>query len=302
MRSQPADQTLALPLRALRVVAIVVALGLLAVILAYWFWQFYEITQTRAVPPAIEVESDAATLASASRWLGGDAQPALSKEAANVALVLKGAIAFGGGRGTAILAGSDMVAGKLRDRTANLGDTLGPGTKLAGVYATWIEVETATGKERIDLDWKSRGQQLARAGVSAGNLPSVGSTGVTGLNLTLPNLTTPFALDVTKSGNEVAFSRRQLDNALKDASMLNRLGQVGPAPAGGARVASAPPGSLLDRIGLQPGDVITNINGTRINTPGDLAGLYQQFGTTNKISAEVNRQGATIRLNYTISP
>jgi general secretion pathway protein C len=277
--------------RTLRTLLTVAALGLLAVVLAYWFWKFYALAAERPAAAAPTMQGD--MTAQAAKLFGGNAAP-LSKEAANVALVLKGALATGEGRGTAVLAGTEMIAGKLRDRTARVGDELASGVKLAGIYSTWIEVETASGKERIDLDWKSRGQQLARAGVTTG--AAGGASG------TVTAVTNSFALDVTRAGDNLAFSRRQLDNALKDASMLNRLGQVGPAPAGGARVAAAPSGSLLERLGMQTGDVITSINGTRVNTPGDLANLYQQFATTNRISAEVNRQGATIRLAYTVNP
>jgi general secretion pathway protein C len=285
------DAKLSWPLRVVQTLLTTIALGLLAVTLAYWFWKFYALSVEQPPAPAPALQGD--MTAQAAKLFGGNAVP-LSKEAVNVALVLKGALATGEGRGTAVLAGTELVAGKLRDRTARVGDELAVGVKLAGIYPTWIEVETASGKERIDLDLKSRGQQLARAGVGVTTAGTAGGT--------VTAVTNSFALDVTRAGDNLAFSRRQLDNTLKDASMLNRLGQVGPAPAGGARVAAAPSGSLLERLGLQTGDVITSINGTRVNTPGDLANLYQQFATTNRISAEVTRQGATIRLAYTVNP
>jgi general secretion pathway protein C len=310
-QEKPSTATdLSLGLRALRLALTLACLALLAVVLAYWFWKFYAIASTQASAPAPTTAASANVDATAlaNQWLGGASTAdaaVLSAPVASVALVLKGALATGDGRGTAVLAGNESSKG--RDRTARVGDDLGGGVKLRGVYATWIEVESAGKSERIDLDWKTRGQQLARAGVSVASLPTA-STNVSGFSIGMtpvqPNAANApaFTLDVTRSGNEAVFSRRQLDNTLKDASMLNRLGQVGPSPGGGARIVTAPTGSLLERIGLQTGDVITNINGTRINTPGDLAGLYQQFGTTNRISAEVTRQGATIRLNFTVNP
>jgi general secretion pathway protein C len=309
------EPRVSLALRGVRLLLTLLSLAVLAVVLAFWFWKFYLLSTSASngtSGSSQSVTTDVA-VAKAGDWLSGGqsnndpSQSApLSQQAASVALVLKGALAAGDGQGTAVLAGNEQSKG--RDRTARVGDALASGVTLRGVYATWIEVDSGGKTERIDLDWRARGQQLARSGVSLPSLPTA-STNVSGFSIgmtpTAPAAQQPaqaFTLDVTRSGNEAAFSRRQLDNTLKDASMLNRLGQVGPAPGGGARIVMAPAGSLLERIGLQTGDVITNINGTRVNTPGDLAGLYQQFGTTNRINAEVTRQGATIRLNFTVNP
>ena len=77
-------------------------------------------------------------------------------------------------------------------------------------------------------------------------------------------------------------------------------GRIGVAATGGVRVEDAPGGSLLDKLGIKTGDIVTGLNGQPVNSPGDLARLYQQFGTLTSIRAEVIRGGAPVMLSYTI--
>ena len=108
---------------------------------------------------------------------------------------------------------------------------------------------------------------------------------------------------LTKSGaNNFSLSRRELDDALRDPQQLGYLGQIGMPPSGGVRMDAAPGGSLAQKLGLQPGDIIKKVNGQNVASPGDLARLYQQFGTLSMIQAEVQRGSATIQLSYAIQP
>jgi general secretion pathway protein C len=110
-----------------------------------------------------------------------------------------------------------------------------------------------------------------------------------------------FHLDVARTGqNDFSFTRRDLDQALRDPSQLNYLGQIGMPPGGGVRLDAAPPGSLASKLGLQSGDVIRKVNGQSIGSSGDLARLYQQFATLDTIQAEIERGGQVVRLSYRI--
>ena len=112
-----------------------------------------------------------------------------------------------------------------------------------------------------------------------------------------------FRLNVSRTGTQsFAFSRKELDDALRDPNQLNYLGQIGAPPGGGVRMENAPAGSLAQKLGLQPGDIIRTVNGQRVASPGDLARLYQQFATLSLIQAEVQRGSATLQLSYAIQP
>jgi general secretion pathway protein C len=112
-----------------------------------------------------------------------------------------------------------------------------------------------------------------------------------------------FRLPVSRTGtNSFSFSRKDLEDALKDPGQLNFLGRIGIPPGGGVRLDEAPPGSLAARLGLQPGDVIRKVNGQAVASAGDLARLHQQFATTSLIQTEIQRGSATLQLHYTIQP
>ncbi len=135
-------------------------------------------------------------------------------------------------------------------------------------------------RERIDLDTRMAAVPRAVAGKASG-----------------------FRLPVARSGaTAFAFSRKDLDDALKDPGQLGYLGRIGMPPGGGVRLDEAPPGSLAARLGLQPGDVIRKVNGQAVASTGDLARLYQQFATTGFVQAEIQRGTASVQLNYTINP
>ena len=102
--------------------------------------------------------------------------------------------------------------------------------------------------------------------------------------------------------NNFTFSRKELDDALRDPNQLSYLGQIGMPPGGGVRMEQAPPGSLAQKLGLQPGDIIKKVNGQPVASTGDLARLYTQFNTLSSIQAEVQRGSSTTSLSYSINP
>jgi len=75
---------------------------------------------------------------------------------------------------------------------------------------------------------------------------------------------------------------------------------IGTPAGGGVRMEAAPAGSLAQKLGLQPGDIIKKLNGQAVASAGDLARLYTQFGTLSSIQAEVQRGSATVQLSYSI--
>jgi general secretion pathway protein C len=167
-----------------------------------------------------------------------------------------------------------------KDLAVSVGGELQPGVKLVAVERDHAVISRAGVRERIDLDTRMAAVPRAPAGQAAG-----------------------FRLGVSRSGpTTFAFSRKELDAALKDPGQLNFLGRIGIPPGGGVRLDEAPPGSLAGRLGLQPGDIIRKVNGQPVASAGDLARLHQQFATTSLVQAEVQRGTATVQLSYTINP
>lgn len=255
---------------------LVVALVLLfAWQLAYWTWVFVAPPRKAAAEAPATASVDLAAIAR----LFGAAPPAGSAPAsATGGLRLKGVVAPTPG----VAASAIFSTGTGRDISVFLDGEVQPGVKLAEVHPDHVIVARAGVPERIDLE-------VARATAAAprGAAPRQGT----------------FKVNVARAGpNAFSLSRRELDDALRDPNQLNYLGQIGTTPAGGVRMDQAPPGSLAQKLGLQPGDVIKKVNGQAVASAGDLARLYTQFGTLSAIHAEVQRGAATVQLSYTIQP
>jgi len=243
----------------------------LAWVAAKWTWAF-------VAPPAESrpaLSAPAVDIASAARLFGGDSAVAAGPTRGPASFRLKGVVAPSAGSvGAAVL----NVNGK--DRAILLGAEVQPGVKLEEVGPDHVVISRAGVRERIDLDVRMAAVPRSVGGQAAG-----------------------FRLGVTRSGPAAfAFSRKDLESALKDPNQLGYLGKIGMPPGGGVRLDEAPPGSLANRLGLQPGDVIKRVNGQAVASAGDLARLHQQFATTSLVQAEVLRGGQSVQLNYTINP
>ena len=253
---------------------LVIALGLQ---LAWWTWQLvlpgWKNTVATPAPTA------AAVPLAFGRQLFGDRDGTIASAgtpAVSGSVRLKGVFAVDG---RTLSAAVVNLGGK--DQTVRLNQELSPGLKLIEVQPEFIIISRNGARERIDLE---RFVAAPRPGAPGGQ-PAV----------------TSFRLNVASTGaNAFSLSRQELNTVLQDPRQMNFLGRIGPAPGGGVRVEDAPSGSLSNKLGLQPGDIITGINGQPINSPGDLARVYGQFNSLTSIRAEVRRAGAPVMLNYSI--
>jgi type II secretion system protein C len=68
----------------------------------------------------------------------------------------------------------------------------------------------------------------------------------------------------------------------------------------GLALTRVPEGTLLTEAGLRPGDVLTEINDTRIDGMGTLIGLWPRLQNANELRATVLRNGQRVSLNLTL--
>ncbi len=54
-------------------------------------------------------------------------------------------------------------------------------------------------------------------------------------------------------------------------------------PGGGVRIESAPPGSPVSQMHLQPGDVLKAVNNEQLSSPADFARIYRAQGLPGEI-------------------
>lgn len=251
-------------------ITVVVLVLVLAYQLAHWTWVFI----TPATVASQSTDGPDVNLAEIAKLFGAAAPNA--PMASGSSLRLKGVIApYSGPRASAIFA-----TGAGKDITILVDHEVQPGVKLAEVKPEYVVVSRAGVRERIDLELPRSAARATAAGRTAG-----------------------FKLSVAKSSeNSFSLSRKELDDALRDPNQLSYLGQIGVPAGGGVRMDAAPNGSLAQKLGLQPGDIIRKVNGQAVLSTGDLARLYQQFATTSLIQAEVQRGSATVQLSYAIQP
>ena len=115
--------------------------------------------------------------------------------------------------------------------------------------------------------------------------------GAAGVAVPLPPIVQPIGTD------RQLVDRRQLQQQLGRPEFLNQA-LIVPNPDGGFLVRQVQAGSLYEKLGLRPGDVIKNVNGQPLTSMDDVMRLYQQFGTAQRVLVDVQRQGRSETLYY----
>ena len=259
-----------LPIRVLMAI-LMMALGWQ---LAWWTWHFIAPTLKNAsfAPPVVAPPD-----VMVGRQLFGDSTAVTAVADPRTDIRLKGVFAA---EGKTLSAAVLNLGG--RDQAVKVGQELTTGVTLVAVNADFVVISRAGVRERIDLErFDNRNAKQAAANA----VPAV-----------------QFRLNVAATGtNAYSLSRQELNSVLQDPrQQVFFNGRFGAATGGGVRVEDAPSGSLMEKLGIKTGDIITGVNGQPVNSQGDLVRIYQQFGTLTSIRAEVRRGGAPVMLSYTI--
>lgn len=102
-----------------------------------------------------------------------------------------------------------------------------------------------------------------------------------------------------------AMDRREVDRRLS-AEIPRILAETTVVPVmedgrvSGLALTRVPEGTLLTDAGLQPGDVLTEINDTRIDGMGTLIGLWPRLQNASELRATVLRNGQRVPLTLTL--
>ena len=113
------------------------------------------------------------------------------------------------------------------------------------------------------------------------------------------------AQGVTKTGAyDYTLDRKTLDKQLADLPKLQAEARVVPHYKDnqyqGFKLVGVRPGSLYRAIGIRSGDVITAVNGNKIDSPNKALELFEQLKSSSQISVEIERRGQPKTLGYTI--
>jgi type II secretion system protein C len=106
---------------------------------------------------------------------------------------------------------------------------------------------------------------------------------------------------IPPAGGALTLSRNDLERRL--GSEIPRilaetaLSPVSDGPVRGVALTRLPEGSLLTDAGLRAGDILTEVNGTRIDSLAALLALYPRLQTETEVRAIVLRNGQPISLS-----
>jgi putative serine protease PepD len=123
--------------------------------------------------------------------------------------------------------------------------------------------------------------QIATSGASQGNV---------GIGFAVPSNTVREVVPRLKKGDRIA--RPWLGVETSDST--------NPAAPSGAEVQTVTPGGPAEAAGLNPGDVITEIDGEQVDDSSDIARLVNGKQPGDKIDLRVDRSGQNIALGATL--
>jgi general secretion pathway protein C len=194
-------------------------------------------------------------------------------------------------RGDALSHAILIVDGK--EQGFRVGDQLMPGVTLQGVFGDHVLLSRGGVAEKVAFPELPQNGM----GVSGGGMPA----GMQARPMPNAQAAGGFRLNVQNTGpNSRSLSRSQLEESLSDVSQLGSLGRIGAAPGGGVSIEEVPPGSLAERLGMQAGDVVKQINGQAVNSPADLMRLYQEFDNAEQVNVTGTRAGRPLQLTYNV--
>ena len=111
------------------------------------------------------------------------------------------------------------------------------------------------------------------------------------------------------SGNRsqtITLKRSQIDDALKNVNELMQQVRIMPhfqnGQPDGFSLTGIRPNSIVRKMGLRNGDVITGVNGSKIETMDDAMGFYKQLSSGETVSVDMKRRGRERTIDYEIKP
>ena len=113
--------------------------------------------------------------------------------------------------------------------------------------------------------------------------------------------------NIQKQGNNFSLRRSDVNRYMQNLPALLQQARAVPSiePGSGAvngfRLVDIQPGSLYERLGLRRNDLIKAVNGEPINNPAKAMQLYNSLKTESNIAINIERNGRTETLNFSIT-
>lgn len=179
---------------------------------------------------------------------------------------------------------------RINDELQNSGFTL--------VAVDWNTVVIADRNNKPTVITMRQALALDQRGMDSGAISNQPLNGQMTNQMPMPTL--PEAPPIDNGAGAVNGSPSAIDEAvtgLQDnpANYLSRMGVM--ASGEGYQVTAAMPAALRSRLGLEPGDKVLSVNGSRVgNSPSQDATLLQQVQQSKEAQIEVQRGDQTITI------
>ncbi len=107
--------------------------------------------------------------------------------------------------------------------------------------------------------------------------------------------------DFAMKRSDISKYTSDLGNILQQARMVPNVIPGSGGRVEGFRFVAIQPGSIYEKLGFKPMDVIKSVNGQDINSPTKAMELYNALKTENRINLSVERNGRQENFNYNIT-
>jgi general secretion pathway protein C len=285
--------------RTLPTSALLAALVLSGWLVGRWVLYFAAPAETPAAAPRERVSLESAAQALADAHLFGMAATRAGGEAlSNLNIKLRGVLA--GTSGFAILNTGE------RDQTTRVGSEVVPGVVLEAVHAQHVVLRRNGALERVNLEER---QQLAAVPASPDPSRRARSRSVaapepaprsaaprSGARFQRPEPYAPVGDAPTEPPAESPAPPPGQPTVPAPVAAPGAPPAAAAAPGTGLVVNALPPGGLLERIGLQPGDVIRSVSGEAVANEADILRIVQSRSGEGTLTLEVQRGGMTLPL------
>jgi general secretion pathway protein C len=277
----------------LATLALLVAGGFLA---ARWVTYFAAPAEAPPPPARERPQLGAAAQTLAAAQLFGAAPAGETVSTLNVRL--RGVFA-GGGTGT----GYAIVNAGGRDQATRIGAEVVPGVTLEAVHAGHVVLRRAGALERVNLEERMSAQAAApppaRHAQATPPAPRPAPAPATGAAPPSPQSSSPGARfkrpEPYAPVGDVPTEPQPTAPAATPAPKPSAPRPLSGGAPQGLVIQDVPPGSMLERIGLQPGDVVRTVNGEAVASEADVARVLQSRGAQGApLTAEVQRGGMTV--------
>ncbi len=106
------------------------------------------------------------------------------------------------------------------------------------------------------------------------------------------------------SEQNITVARSQIDNAIQNINDLMRQVKIRPhflnGKPDGLFISNIQKGSIFARLGLRNGDILTGVNGKKIQSVDDALKLYQDLKSSSDVAVQIKRKGEVLSIGYHI--